>query len=70
MARRPIVERILKPEDLKALQNNLSHMNEAGVREFYTYTHRQCSLIGARVPDAVSIQQLVQAWKQMRKWKK
>jgi len=59
-----------KPEDLKALQDNLSQMSEAGVREFYAYTHRQCGLIGPRVPDAVSIQQLVQAWKQLRKWRK
>jgi hypothetical protein len=66
MARRPTFERILKPDDLKTLQDNLSKMNDAGVRELYTYTHRQCGLIGSRVPDAVSIQQLVQAWKQLR----
>jgi hypothetical protein len=73
MARRPIVERILGPKDLKALNINLSPMNEAGLREFstytYTYTHRQCGLIGLRVPDAVSIQQLVQAWKALRRWR-
>ena len=49
------VERALTSEELKALQSNLSQMNEAGVRELYSYTHCQCGLIGPHVHDAVSI---------------
>jgi hypothetical protein len=61
---------MLSEEDLKQLQYNLAHLNESGVRDFYTQAHRECSLIGQHVPDAVSIQQLVQAWKTLRKWRK
>jgi hypothetical protein len=70
MARRPRIERVLTEEDLKQLQENLAHLSEPGVRELYMRAHRECSLIGQHVPDAVSMQQLVQAWKQLRKWRK
>jgi hypothetical protein len=60
MARRTRIERVLTPEDLKQLQENLAHLSEPGVRELYMWAHRECSLIGQHVPDAVSIQQLVQ----------
>jgi hypothetical protein len=71
MARRPRVEeRILSAEDLKQLQENLARLSESGVRELYLRAHRECALIGGHFPDPVSIQQLVQAWKQLRKWRR
>ena len=72
MARRPIFgkERVLSREDLKQLQDNLAHLSESGVRDLYLRAHRECALVGSNFPDAVSIQQLVQAWKQLRKWRR
>jgi uncharacterized protein YqeY len=72
MARRPTVEneRVLSREDIKQLRDNLAHLNESGVRDLYQRAHRECALIGSNFPDALSIQQLVQAWKQLRKWRR
>lgn len=72
MARRPRFEkeRVLTAADLKHLQESLSRLSESGVRDFYQRAHRECALIGSQFPDAVSIQQLGAAWKQLRKWRR
>ena len=63
-----------RPWDRKALDEimrNLSLLGEHGVREFYQRAHRECAIINSHTfPSARAIQELVQAWKQLRKWRR
>jgi len=72
MARRPDPERkqeFWSAEDLKQIMHNLSLLSEHGVREFYDRAYRECRIINSHTfPPARAIQELVQAWKQLRKW--
>ena len=72
MARRPNFEkeRVLNEDELGQLKSNLAHLSESGVRDFYQHAHRDCAIIGGHFPTATSIQQLVTAWKQLRRWRK
>jgi len=72
MARRPDPwkrEEILSREDLKALGESLAHLSMSGVREFYERAYQRCRITGRDFPPARAIQELVQAWKQLRKWR-
>ncbi|HZP64027.1 MAG TPA: hypothetical protein VFB28_11475 [Terriglobales bacterium] len=73
MARRPEFnnrEEVLSRNDLKELARNLSLLSEHAVRDFYQSAHRECAIINSRTfPPARAIQQLVQAWKLLRKWR-
>jgi hypothetical protein len=74
VARRPEIgkrEQIWSREDLKEIMHNLSLLSEHGVREFYQRAYRECAIINSRTfPPARAIQELVQAWKQLRRWRK
>ncbi len=74
MARRPEVN---KPEDvlsrahLKQLGVHLSRLSPHAVLDFYQRAYRDCRIINSSTfPTARAVQELVQAWKQLRKWKK
>ena len=72
MARRPDFgkEKIWGREDLKEITRNLSVLSESAVREFYDRAYRECRIINRQTfPPARAIQELVQAWKQLRKWR-
>jgi hypothetical protein len=68
MVRRPNFpkDEALTENDLKELQCRLSLLSTSHVDDFY----RECYLNNKSFPAARSIQQLVQAWKQVRKWRK
>jgi len=74
MARRPDMGKERESwteEDLKEIMHNLSLLSEHGVREFYQRAHRECAIINSQTfPSARAVQELVQAWKQLRKWRK
>ena len=72
MARRPDfgVERIWSREELKEIGANLARMGMTGVREFYERAYRECRMTSRDFPPARAVQELVQAWKQMRRWRK
>lgn len=74
MARRPDPgrkEEIWTRKDLDEMSRNLSLLSEHGVREFYQRAYRQCAIINSSTfPPARAIQELVQAWKQLRKWRR
>ena len=74
MARRPELRtqaEILSRDDLKELAHNLSLLSEPAVRDFYQSAYRECAIINRRTfPPARAIQQLVQAWKLLRKWRR
>ena len=72
MARRPNLEKeqIWTREDLKEITERLSLLSESAVREFYDRAYRECRIINSQTfPSARAIQELVQAWKQLRKWR-
>ena len=73
MARRPDPsksEEVLSREDLTALGNSLAHLSVSAVRDFYERAYNRCRMTGRDFPPARAIQELVQAWKQLRKWRK
>jgi hypothetical protein len=73
MARRPHPEikstEILNAEDLKELRHNLAHLSINAVRDLYDQAYRDCRLIYHRLPTPKQMQILVQAWKQLWKWR-
>ena len=74
MARRPdsgTKEEIWTRGDLKEIMRNLSLLSEHGVREFYERAYRECRIVNSHTfPPARAVQELVQAWKQLRKWRR
>lgn len=73
MARRPDFnkgEEILSREDLKELGQRLSHLSINGVRDFYERAYQQCRITSRDFPSARAVQELVQAWRQLRKWRR
>jgi hypothetical protein len=74
MARRPDPGRkddVWDREALEQIMHNLSLLSEHGVREFYQRAYRECAIINGRTfPPARAVQELVQAWKQLRKWRR
>jgi hypothetical protein len=71
MARRPELgeEKIWSSEELKEIARNLALLSAQGVREFYERAYRECRISGRDFPPARAVQELVQAWKQLRKWR-
>jgi hypothetical protein len=74
MARRPELhkpEDVLSREHLKQLGKHLSRLSPHAVLDFYQRAYRDCRIINSSTfPTARAVQELVQAWKQLRKWKK
>ena len=74
MARRPdpaAREEIWTLAQLEQIAHNLSLLSEHGVRDFYDRAYRECRIINSQTfPPARAIQELVQAWKQLRKRRK
>jgi hypothetical protein len=74
MARRPGFgekEKIWSRDDLKEIMRNLAGLSEHGVREFYQRAYRECAIINSQTfPPACAVQELVQAWKQLRRWRR
>jgi hypothetical protein len=70
MARRPRgPDEILTRKELAELRNRLTMMSTTAVQDFYQSAYFVCRIGPGHFPSARAIQELVQAWKQMRKWK-
>jgi len=74
MARRPDPQRgeeILSRQHLDDLAENLARLSMNAVLDFYQRAYRDCRIINSHAfPPARAIQELVQAWKQLRKWRR
>jgi hypothetical protein len=72
MARRPDLgeEKFWTREDLKGIAHNLALLSVQGVRDFYERAYRECRISERDFPQARAVQELVQAWKLLRKWRK
>jgi hypothetical protein len=70
MARLPLPpDEVLSRKDLTELQQRLSMMSVTAVQDFYRSAHFVCRIGPGHFPSARAIQEPVQAWKQMRKWR-
>jgi hypothetical protein len=58
---------MLTRDDLVALEKRLSGMSVVAVRDFYGMALYRCRLEDDRIPEARAVQELVAAWKHMRK---
>jgi hypothetical protein len=70
MARRPEIEPILSREDLTEFRRHLSMLSVPGVEGVYQTAHKDCTYDGRKLPPAAAIQQLVAAWKVLRRMSK
>jgi len=74
MARRPDPwkkEDILSRDELKDLSRRLALLSESSVRDFYARAYRDCAIINSSTfPSARAVQELVQAWKLLRRWRR
>jgi len=57
-------------QELEQLAHNLSLLSPSHVEDFYRKAYGACSLDCGRVPPARAVQELVTAWKLLRKWKR
>lgn len=71
MARRPEGRKddVLTRDELQELYQRLSHLSIVAIEDFYRSAHHRCSLQPRWLPSPRSIQELVQAWKTLRKWR-
>lgn len=71
MARRPDLreENILTREELKEMRRGLSRLSLEAARHAFQTAYARCRMVNDRVPSARSIQELVQVWKQLWKWR-
>jgi hypothetical protein len=58
----------LTTEQLAELRRRLSMLHPSSVEQFYREAHQKCAPLTGRVAKASAIQELVTAWKQLRKW--
>lgn len=72
MARRPQSQKedVLSRAELYELQQRLAHLSVPAVEEFYRSAHGRCSLQPYSLPSPRTIQELVQTWKLLRKWRR
>jgi len=61
-------EEVMSEAEIEVLRRNLSLLIPSSVENFYRETHKACEV--ERKPGPRAIQQLVQAWKQLRKWRR
>jgi hypothetical protein len=62
-------DEILSREELAELQGRLSMMGTSMLQDFYRSAHFVCRIGPGHFPNAKAIQELVAAWKQLRKWR-
>jgi hypothetical protein len=68
MARRPDPEdKPFTQAELKEVHRNLSMLSRPSVVDFYRSAHKACAV--ERKPGAKTMQQLVTAWKLLRRWR-
>jgi len=58
----------LSREELAELRRSLSMLSTDGVERFYRQAYERCVLQPNRPPSALRMQELVTAWKLLRKW--
>lgn len=70
MARKPNTgnKEQLTPAELGELRRRLAAMPSHELEIFYKATHNACRYAAGKLPSPRILQELVQAWKELRKW--
>jgi len=63
-------DRPFSAEELRDLQDRLARLTEPSLEAVYRRAHGACRMEGDRLPGPRVIQELVQAWKQLWKWRR
>jgi hypothetical protein len=63
-------DRPLTQVELRELQRRLALLSPSHVLEAYRRAHQQCAMTGDALPRAAALQELVTAWKLLRKWRR
>jgi hypothetical protein len=61
---------ILTGDELRQMREGLSRLSLEAVRHAYQTAYARCRMVNDRVPSARSMQELVQAWKQLWQWRR
>jgi hypothetical protein len=61
------VEDVLSKDELAALQKQLASMSVTALHDFYFAAHFRCKYEHGKLPSPKAIQELVTAWKVLRK---
>jgi hypothetical protein len=67
VARSPEPEPILSREELADYARRLSLLSVSSVEDVYQTAHRDCAYTGKVLPPAAAVQQLVCAWRVLRR---
>jgi len=67
VVRRPDPEPILSRDELVEYTRRLSMLSVPGVEGIYQSAHNDCRLDGKRLPPPAAVQQVVAAWRVLRK---
>jgi hypothetical protein len=67
VANRPASEEIMTRDELTEFTRRLSLLSTDGVEGVYQTAYKDCRYDGKRIPSAAAIQQLVAAWRVLRK---
>ena len=67
MAHRPEIDPILSREDLAEFTRRLTMLSPDGVEGVYRTAHRESAYDGKKIPPAAAVQQLVAAWRVLRR---
>ena len=67
---RPGPEPVLSREDLEEFTRSLQRLSTDGVERIYETTYQDCKYDGKHVPPAAAIQQLIAAWRVLRRFRR
>jgi len=67
---RPMATRAMTEGELKELSRQLAHLSQPTVRDFYRVAHAACAMQPGKLPEPRALQELVTAWKLLRKWRR
>lgn len=67
MALRPESESVLSRDELAEFTRRLALLSVPGVEGVYQTAHNECRFVEKRLPPAAAVQQLVAAWKVLRR---
>ena len=59
---------VLTKEQLQEVRRKLAEMSGTAIHDFYRSAHYRTQWKQDRLPPPRAIQELVQAWKQLRRW--
>ena len=70
MARRPEPESVMTKEQLADFTRRLSMLSDSGVEGIYQTAYQECRYDGKELPEPAVVQQLVAAWRVLRRFRR